>query len=381
MKIDHVHFYVEDAKAWRDWFVHHLGFQVVADSAILSTFLQKEDCIPLEGRNDAHTCTQVVKSGPVYFLLSSALLPSSPVAEFLRQHPPGVADIAFCVENVEQAISLAQVHGAKVLQPVQQQQCGQKYIKWGKIAAWGSLSHTLIERGVGGDKGDEGDNGPISSSSSSSSWFAAIDHIVLNVNAGDLERAVTWYQKILDFQPQQTFNIQTARSALYSQVMVSGNGEVQLPINEPASANSQIQEFLNVNRGPGIQHIALRTRNIVDAIAQFRATGLSLLPIPKGYYSQIRQRTGLPLSTDELDAIARQEILVDWKENTFFGSKNIIPVLLQIFTQPIFRQPTFFFEFIERRYQAQGFGEGNFRALFAAIENEQIKRGSLKDFG
>jgi len=376
MKIDHVHFYVEDAKAWRDWFVRHLGFQVVADSPIPSTFLQKGDCIPLEGRNDAHTCTQVVKSGPIYFLLSSALLPSSPVAEFLRQHSPGVADIAFCVENVEQVISLAQVHGAKVLQPVQQHQYGQKYIKWGKIAAWGSLSHTLIERGVGGDEEED-----IASSFSSSSSFAAIDHIVLNVSAGDLERAVTWYEKILDFQPQQTFNIQTARSALYSQVMVSGNGDVQLPINEPASANSQIQEFLNVNRGAGIQHIALRTRNIVHAIAQFRASGLSLLPVPKGYYLEIQQRKGLPLSTDELDAIAAQEILVDWKENTFFGSNNIIPVLLQIFTQPIFSQPTFFFEFIERRYQAQGFGEGNFRALFAAIENEQIKRGSLKDFG
>jgi 4-hydroxyphenylpyruvate dioxygenase len=287
-----------------------------------------------------------------------------------------VADIAFCVENVEQVISLAQVHGAKVLQPVQQHQFGQKYIKWGKIAAWGSLSHTLIERGVGGDEEED-----IASSFSSSSSFAAIDHIVLNVSAGDLERAVTWYEKILDFQPQQTFNIQTARSALYSQVMVSGNGDVQLPINEPASANSQIQEFLNVNRGAGIQHIALRTRNIVHAIAQFRASGLSLLPVPKGYYLEIQQRKGLPLSTDELDAIAAQEILVDWKENTFFGSNNIIPVLLQIFTQPIFSQPTFFFEFIERRYQAQGFGEGNFRALFAAIENEQIKRGSLKDFG
>jgi 4-hydroxyphenylpyruvate dioxygenase len=229
---------------------------------------------------------------------------------------------------------------------------------------------------VGGDEEED-----IASSFSSSSSFAAIDHIVLNVSAGDLERAVTWYEKILDFQPQQTFNIQTARSALYSQVMVSGNGDVQLPINEPASANSQIQEFLNVNRGAGIQHIALRTRNIVHAIAQFRASGLSLLPVPKGYYLEIQQRKGLPLSTDELDAIAAQEILVDWKENTFFGSNNIIPVLLQIFTQPIFSQPTFFFEFIERRYQAQGFGEGNFRALFAAIENEQIKRGSLKDFG
>lgn len=372
MKIDHVHFYVEDAKAWRDWFVHHLGFQVVADCATSPIFLQKGDCIPTQAQVDDayHTCTHVVKSGSVYFLLSSALLPSSPVAEFLRQHPPGVADIAFCVEHVEEVISLAQVHGAKVLQPVQKHQYGQKYIKWGKIAAWGSLSHTLIQRG---------DEGAISSSSFS--WFAAIDHIVLNVNSGDLKRAVTWYQKILDFQPQQTFNIQTARSALYSQVMVSGNGQVQLPINEPASANSQIQEFLNVNSGSGIQHIALQTHNIVHAISQFRANGLSLLPVPKSYYSEIKQRKGLPLSTEELDAIARQEILLDWKENTFVESKNLTPVLLQIFTQPIFGQPTFFFEIIERRYKAQGFGEGNFRALFAAIENEQIKRGSLKNFG
>ncbi|WP_017317253.1 4-hydroxyphenylpyruvate dioxygenase [Mastigocladopsis repens] len=383
MKIDHVHFYVEDAKAWRDWFVSHLGFQVVADSAIPPTLREKGSCIPWGVREDDtfHTCTQVVKSGPIYFLLSSPLLPTSPVAEFLRHHPPGVADIAFAVENVEEVILLAQAHGAKVLQPIQQHQYGQEYIKWGKIAAWGSLSHTLIERGVGEDK-----KSPLFSLHSDTpllppSSFTAIDHIVLNVDAGDLERAVTWYEKILDFQQQQTFNIQTARSALYSQVIVSRNGGVQLPINEPASANSQIQEFLNVNRGAGIQHIALRTRNIVHAIAQFRANGLCLLPVSKGYYSQIRQRKGLPLSPEELNAIAQQEILVDWQEDTFFGSKNITPLLLQIFTQPIFGQPTFFFEFIERRDQAQGFGEGNFRALFAAIENEQIKRGSLQDFG
>ncbi|NJR76216.1 MAG: 4-hydroxyphenylpyruvate dioxygenase [Scytonema sp. CRU_2_7] len=405
MKIDHVHFYVEDAKAWRDWFVRHLGFQVVADSAIPPTFLEKGDDISWKAREDDafHTCTQVVKSGPIYFLLSSPLLLTSPVAEFLRYHPPGVVDVAFCVENVEQVISLAQMHGAKVLQPIQQHRYGQEYIKWSKIAAWGSLTHTLIERkregderargargarevgeaGEVGEVGEERVNGQLllsssSSSSSSSSWFTAIDHIVLNVDAGNLEYAVAWYENILNFQGQQTFNIQTARSALHSQVMISRNGDVQLPINEPASANSQIQEFLNVNRGPGIQHIALRTRNIIHAIAQFRASGLSLLPVSKGYYSQVRQRKGLPLSIKELDTIAQQEILVDWQEETFFGSKkNITPLLLQIFTQPIFGQPTFFFEFIERRYQAQGFGEGNFRALFAAIENEQIKRGSL----
>jgi 4-hydroxyphenylpyruvate dioxygenase len=354
MKIDHVHFYVEDAKMWRDWFVRHLGFQPVADRS--SSF---------------HTCTEVVKSGAVCFFLSSPLLPTSPVAEFLRKYPPGVADVAFAVEDVEAAIAQAQKYGATILQPTQERQVGRAFLKCGKIAAWGGLTHTLIERSL-----------VICPSSSvnntNDNTFTAIDHIVLNVAVGELDRAVAWYEKILDFQPQQAFKIKTNRSALHSQVMVSRNGSVQLPINEPASKNSQIQEFLDVNRGPGIQHIALRTTNLVSAIAKFRASGLSLLSVPQTYYTQLKQRPGLPLSPLELEAIAQQEILVDWQEYTPLEGINIAPLLLQIFTQPIFEQPTFFFEFIERRFQAQGFGEGNFRALFEAIESEQIKRGTLQ---
>jgi 4-hydroxyphenylpyruvate dioxygenase len=351
MKIDHVHFYVEDAKAWRDWFVRHLGFQSVTDR--ISSF---------------HTCTEVVKSGDVCFFLSSPLLATSPVAEFLRQYPPGVADVAFAVEDVEGAIALAQKHGATILQPIQERQIGTASLKCGKIAAWGGLTHTLIERSLVFDKGQM----------TNDNTFAAIDHVVLNVAVGELDRAVAWYEKILDFQPQQAFKIKTNRSALHSQVMVSRNGSVQLPINEPATRNSQIQEFLDVNRGPGIQHIALRTTNLVSAIAKFRASGLSLLSVPQTYYSQLKQRPGLTLSPLELEAIAQQEILVDWQEYTSLEGGNTAPLLLQIFTQPIFEQPTFFFEFIERRFQAQGFGEGNFRALFEAIESEQIKRGTLQ---
>lgn len=354
MKIDHVHFYVENAKVWRDWFVHHLGFQSVSDRII-----------------SFHTCTEVVKSGDVCFFLSSALLPTSPVAEFLRQYPPGVADVAFAVEDVEAAIALAQMHGATILQPIQERQIGTAFVKCGKIAAWGGLTHTLIERSLVICPSSFATN-------TNDNSITAIDHIVLNVAVGELEHAVAWYEKILDFQPQQAFKIKTDRSGLHSQVMVSRNGSVQLPINEPASSNSQIQEFLDVNRGPGIQHLALRTTNLVSAIAKFRATGLSLLSVPQSYYSQLKQRPGLTLSSLELDAIAQQEILVDWQEYTPIGGERTAPLLLQIFTQPIFKQPTFFFEFIERRFQAQGFGEGNFRALFEAIESEQIKRGTLQ---
>ncbi|MBN3877418.1 MULTISPECIES: 4-hydroxyphenylpyruvate dioxygenase [unclassified Nostoc] len=361
MKIDHVHFYVEDAKVWRDWFVRHLGFQAVTDR--ISSF---------------HTCTEVVKNGDVCFFLSSPLLPTSPVAEFLRQYPPGVADVAFAVEDVEGAIAQAQKHGATILQPIQERQVGTAFIKCGKIAAWGGLTHTLIERSFvicpSSFVTNTNDKGQMTNDNT----FTAIDHVVLNVAVGELDRAVAWYEKILDFQPQQAFKIKTNRSALHSQVMVSHNGSVQLPINEPASRNSQIQEFLDVNRGPGIQHIALRTTNLVSAIAKFRASGLSLLSVPQTYYSQLKQRPGLTLSPLELEAIAQQEILVDWQEYTSLEGGNTAPLLLQIFTQPIFEQPTFFFEFIERRFQAQGFGEGNFRALFEAIESEQIKRGTLQ---
>ncbi|MBN3922299.1 4-hydroxyphenylpyruvate dioxygenase [Nostoc sp. NMS4] len=358
MKIDRVHFYVEDAKVWRDWFVRHLGFQAVTDR--ISSF---------------HTCTEVVKSGDVCFFLSSPLLPTSPVAEFLRQYPPGVADVAFAVEDVEGAIALAEKHGATILQPIQERQVGTEFLKYGKIAAWGGLTHTLIERSLVFDKGQmTNDKEQITNDNT----FTAIDHVVLNVAVGELDGAVAWYEKILDFQPQQAFKIKTNHSALHSQVMVSRNGSVQLPINEPASRNSQIQEFLDVNRGPGIQHIALRTTNLVSAIAKFRASGLSLLSVPETYYTQLKQRPGLTLSPLELEAIAQQEILVDWQEYTSLEGGNTAPLLLQIFTQPIFEQPTFFFEFIERRFQAQGFGEGNFRALFEAIESEQIKRGTLQ---
>jgi 4-hydroxyphenylpyruvate dioxygenase len=338
MEIAWIHFYVDNAAAWRDWFVYYLGFSAVSS-----------------GMSSSHTCTEMVQSGAICCLLSSPLLPTSHVAEFLRQHPPGVADIAFTVQDVEAAIAQAAAHGATILEPVQEYP-----YKCGKIAAWGGMTHTLIEK--------QEDEQP---QSHNRSIFTAIDHIVLNVPVGDLERAVTWYKNVLDLQPQQTFKIKTDRSGLYSQVLVSRNGNVQLPINEPASSNSQIQEFLDVNRGAGIQHIALRTSNLISAIAQLRSRGLSLLSVPQTYYSQLKKRPEFPLSPLELEAIAQQEILVDWQVN----KQNAL--LLQIFTQPIFNEPTFFFEFIERRFQAQGFGEGNFQALFEAIEIEQIKRGTL----
>ena len=404
MKIDHIHFYVEDASSSRDWFINHMGFQALASGA------------------SRHTRTTVVRSGAVYIVFSSPLTSASPVAQFLRLHPPGVADIAFVVSDLESVVKRAVVNGAKVLQPIQQQQLAQGSWKCAKIAAWGSLTHTLIES-LGGSYAvdtpsyadtlakrevvplacstytSRSSNTPVlpifsesevtlesfspiqfserSSTkfrvpSSNSGIFTSIDHVVLNVAAGDLEKALSWYEEVLGFQRQQRFMIQTDQSGLRSQVMVHPTSGVQFPINEPTSANSQIQEFLDVNQGPGVQHIALQTPRIVEAIAQLRHLGLSFLPIPPSYYTQLQNRYhGLPLSIAELEEIAAQEILVDWH------NESPQALLLQTFTQPIFEKPTFFFELIERRQEAQGFGEGNFRALFEAIEREQLKRGSL----
>lgn len=363
MKIDLIHFYVEDAPLWRNWFVRQMGFQAIGG-----------------GVWQNHTLIEVVKNGAVCFFLSSPLLSESPVAEFLRSHPPGVADVAFRVQNIEKLIAKAISYGAKLLQPIIQQ----PQLKWAKISAWGNLTHTLIEGTGNWDLGIENwQNKNYSSSKSPTPVnFTGIDHVVLNVATGELEAAVTWYEKVLGLQRQQTFAIQTDWSALHSQVLVHPSKLVQFPINQPASANSQIQEFLDFNGGPGIQHIALQTSNLIEATKFLKDTNLKFLEVPPNYYTDLQKRQNLPLNLLDIEKIQAQQILVDWQQDINNNQSEIIPLLLQIFTQPIFGTPTFFFELIERRLgyiqgqqiPAQGFGEGNFRALFQAIEREQIKR-------
>jgi 4-hydroxyphenylpyruvate dioxygenase len=362
MDFDRISFYVENAQASRDWFVNRLGFQAIAASA------------------NSHTHTEILSSGNVCFVLSSPLTPTSPAASWLKFHPPGIFDVGFRVKNIESIVARAANKGAKVIEPIQNYLQGEGCFKRAKIAGWGDLSHTLIETIATTSLLQY--SPPLPSLPLSSSpplpFFTNIDHVVLNVESGDLEVAVSWYQKILGFQTQQNFDIQTEKSALRSRVMIHSEGGVQLPINESASANSQIQEFLDANRGPGIQHMALQTTDIVGVVANLRSRGLPFLPVPPTYYSQLQQRRQNFLPED-WQKIAASQVLADWQEDSSEA------MLLQIFTQPIFAEPTFFFEIIERRVglvngkqvQAGGFGAGNFRALFEAIEREQMKRGSL----
>ena len=192
-----------------------------------------------------------------------------------------------------------------------------------------------------------------------------IDHVVLNVASGKLNPALELYLALFEFRVQQSFYIQTENSGLSSKALIDDSGEVQFNINEPTSTNSQIQEFIDFNGGPGIQHLALRSQNLIADVAQMRQNNISFLTIPPTYYSQLQLLS--TLSRDEWQAISSKQILVDSDHN------HPQSIIMQIFTRPIFEQPTFFLEFIERRQQARGFGQGNFQALFEAVERTQTK--------
>ncbi|WP_204105002.1 MULTISPECIES: 4-hydroxyphenylpyruvate dioxygenase [Spirulina sp. CCY15215] len=342
MKIERICFYVEDAKQWRDWFVKVMGFMAIASS------------------HNSHTQTEIIRSGAIVFSLSSPLTQSSPVANYLKQHPPGVADVSFTVANLAAILTKVEKYGGTILTPIQKQGdrlCSQIQSKIG-------ITHTLFSAR---EKPSFSNHHPV--------FFEAIDHVVFNVETGQLKKIINWYKAVFGFECQQTFNIQTARSGLLSQVMVHPESGIKIPINEPTSINSQIQEFLNENNGSGVQHIALKTHQILHKIAKLRAAGVNFLDVPLTYYRQLRsQSENLLLSEQEFTLLEQQKILIDRQSSL----QENMPFLLQIFTKPIFSRPTFFFEFIERHYQAEGFGEGNFRALFEAIEREQIERESKK---
>ncbi len=355
MYFHHLHFYVQDTAAWTEWFEQKLSF----DSFLASS----------EGAKPSPTQShRVLKQGNIEIRLSAPCTFEGQVCEvetYLRQHPAGLVDIAFATDKFDAVLEQALSQGAVLLAPVissdgaSQRQC--------QLSGWAHLRHTLVE--VSTEWIIEQSRAPRSGLK-----LSDIDHAVINVPQGELQLAITWYQKVFGMVSAQQFDIQTARSGLHSQVLVHPEGSLQLPVNEPSSPNSQIQEFLQHNRGAGVQHVALRSGDAVSAIARFRQQGLDLLEVPSTYYDSLHQRSDCPIK--DLSAISHQQILIDWPQGGQQGT------LLQTFTLPIFDEPTFFFEIIERRSYVEdgqlkavkGFGEGNFQALFEAIERSQIER-------
>lgn len=346
MKIDHIHFYVKDAVQTSDWLIQKMGFQA--------------------GRQQVseHTHTEVISSGQVSLRVSSALDRTSPVAAYLAHHPAGVADVAFVVDDLELILARIDRLNIPIINAPRSRDAPQITIQ-----GWGEYQHTLVTSDFSAPSPSKSlvrQNGLIS-----------IDHVVLNVAQNHLIPATQWYQELFGLRVQQSFEIQTSHSGLYSKALIDDSGQVQFNINEPSTANSQIQAFLENHGGAGIQHVALQSQNIFQSVAQMRAQSLDFLPIPATYYKNLRDRfssgnasliNDFPLLPQEWQKLEESAVLLDWPADA------TAKLLLQIFTQPIFAQPTFFFEIIERRGQAQGFGAGNFLALFEAIEQEESNR-------
>ena len=333
MQIDLIHFYVADADWMRDWSIERLGLSY------------------LENRSTCHTITHLVGNANLSIAISSPLDDTSPVADFLGLHPPGVKDIAFRVEELGEIRRNIHQMGIEVLESAP---------NLVKIRGWGSIDHTIIQ-----------DDDRWISAIDSGHPIAGIDHLVLNVAVGDLAIATNWYQQLFGFQVQQTFQIATDRSGLASQALISPDGKIKFNINQPTSANSQIQEFLDFNHGAGIQHIALKTNSIFETVSRFQQQGVTFLSLPAAYYTKLKIRANTEgmsvISATEWATLERLQILVDWEPD------QPTSLLMQTFTQPIFAEPTFFFEIIERRNLAQGFGQGNFQALFEAVEQNNFQ--------
>ncbi len=342
--IHHIHFYVPDAFASQAFFCRAIGMTLVRH-------VESADCI---------TC--LLRYGNTWFLLSSPTTAYGPIARYLQAHAPGVADVALEVDDLTTMLSRAappclepSEEAPESLRQLDELLEGVSQARWGWVRGWGSVSHTLVERS------------PLARRSVR--HRSMIDHVVLNVPAGELGAAVSWYEHLFGFQRQQTFQIRTTRSGLRSQVMLADSGVLYFNINEPACERSQIQDFITLNRGAGIQHLALRSEPLLETVARLRQQGLPLLPAPPAYYHRLRERLRQPsrpsLPEQELQALREFQILIDWQPD------RPESVLLQIFTLPVFTEALFFFEFIERRGAgAQGFGEGNFLALYEAVEAE-----------
>ncbi len=333
MEIDRIYFYVVDGLRTRDLLTDRMGLTAI------------------EGRINEHTIEYIIGNAHLSFSISSPLNSSSHVADYLQLHPSGVKDISFRVDDLDLIKQKIDRLGIKIIAASAELD---EY-PWLKVRGWGTIEHTIIQaksRSI--------------NSIDSNEQIIGIDHLVLNVPVGEIDAATDWYGNLFDFQVQQTFDIKTEKSGLASKALVSSCGKIRFNINVPSSGSSQIQEFLDENRGAGIQHIALQTNDILATVDRIQQQEVAFLPIPQTYYVNLQNRAMAErdrlLSDREWQELERLQILMDWSNN------NPEALLLQIFTQPIFESPTFFFEFIERRNLAQGFGEGNFQALFEAIE-------------
>ena len=353
---DHIEFYVGNARQSAYFYRAAFGMSLVAYAG------------PETGRRDR--ASYVLQQGKVRFVLTTALRADSEIAAHVHKHGDGVRAIALWVDDARSAWEETTKRGARSVQEPTVSEDGDGRVVTASIAAYGDTIHTFVERkdyhGIffPGYQPMPPDNvaRPVG--------LLHVDHIVGNVGWGAMNEWVDFYARVMGFSLYQHFDdkdISTEYSALMSKVMANGNGYVKFPINEPAEGRrkSQIEEYLDFYSGPGVQHMALATKDILTTVTKMQRQGVSFLTVPHSYYAELQSRVG---KIDEpVEELERLGILVDRDDEGY---------MLQIFTRPVEDRPTVFYEIIQRK-GSRSFGKGNFKALFEAIEREQALRGNL----
>ena len=355
--IDHVEFYVGNAAQAAYYFTHAFGFTETAYRGLETGSRER--------------VSHVLEQGRIRLVLTGTLQGGDEIAEHHAHHGDGVHKIALSVPDAAAAYEHAVAHGARGVVTPHWEEDDHGRVQVSAIETYGDTLHLFVQRDgytgaflPGYERRGEAPRDP------DDMLLMGIDHIVGNVELGHMEEWVAYYERVFGMTEMLHFSdeaISTEYSALMSKVVTSGDGRVKFPINEPAEGKrkSQIEEYIDFYNGAGAQHIAVATRDIVRCVTELRGRGVEFLAIPESYYEDVPGRIGE--IEEDVEDLRRLGILVDRDDEGY---------LLQIFTKPTGDRPTVFFEIIER-HGARGFGEGNFKALFEAIEREQERRGNL----
>jgi len=354
---DHVELWVGNAKQSAYFYENAFGFTRTAYSG------------PETGVRERSS--YVLEQGDIRLVVSTGLREDHEIARHATRHGDGVRDIALLVPDATEAYRQAVQRGARGVAEPHTVEDDYGKVELSAIATYGDTIHSFVNRSAYDGPYMPGYQSVSSNGSANPGvGLKAIDHCVGNVELGRMEHWVEFYERVMGFTEMIHFSdedISTEYSALMSKVMADGEGKIKFPINEPAEGRrkSQIEEYLEFYGGPGVQHVALASDNIVDTVEALKERGIGFLETPDAYYEDVAERVG---SIDESwDDVRRLKILADRDDDGY---------LLQIFTKTAQDRPTLFFEVIER-HGARGFGDGNFKALFEAIEREQALRGNL----
>jgi len=353
---DYVELYVGNAKQTAHFYKTAFGFQSVAYAGLETGIKDR--------------VSYVLQQDKIRLVLTSPLEEGGEINEHLNKHGDGVKNVALWVDDAAKSWKETTDRGAKSVFEPKTIEDGNGKVVMSAIETYGDTSHIFIERNayngpfLPGYKEWKSDYNP------TETGLKYIDHMVGNVGWNEMNKWVEFYAKVMGFAQLISFDdkdISTDYTALMSKVMTNGNGRIKFPINEPAEGKkkSQIEEYLDFYNGPGVQHIAVATNNIIETVTALKARGVEFLYVPDNYYDDILDRVGE--IDEDLKALKELGILIDRDDEGY---------LLQLFTKPVADRPTLFFEIIQRK-GAKSFGKGNFKALFEAIEREQENRGTL----